>query len=56
MRSFKQVYFSITLALIFTLPVSAQMGIVSYWSFDAGSGDVVEDIAGNNDCIIKKDP
>ena len=56
MRSFKQVYFSITLALIFTLPVSAQMGIVSYWSFDAGSGDIVEDIAGNNDCIIKKDP
>ena len=56
MRSFKQVCFSITLALIFTLPVSAQMGIVSYWSFDAGSGDIVEDITGNNDCIIKKDP
>ena len=56
MRPYQQACFSVTLALMFTLPVLAQMGIVSYWSFDAGSGDVVEDIACNNDCIIKKDP
>ena len=56
MRPYQQACFSVTLALMFTLPVLAQMGIVSYWNFDEGSGAVVHDIAGNNDCGIKKDP
>ena len=56
MRPYQQACFSVTLALIFTLPALAQMGIVSYWDFDEGKGDVVHDIAGNNDCTIKKDP
>jgi len=56
MRPYQQACFSVTLALMFTLPVLAQMGIVSYWNFDEGSGAVVHDIAGNNDCVIKKDP
>ena len=56
MRPYQQACFSVTLALIFTLPALAQMGIVSYWDFDEGKGDVVHDIAGNNDCTIKKIP
>ena len=59
MKFLTVVYLSITLALIFARPLLAQdvqAGLVSYWNFDEGTGDIVNDIVGNNDCTIKNKP
>jgi hypothetical protein len=59
MKALIVVYLSIALALIFTPPVSAQnlnAGIVAYYSFDDGAGDVVKDIVGNNNGTINGTP
>ena len=59
MKFLTVVYLSITLALIFARPLLAQdvqAGLVSYWNFDEGTGDIINDIVGNNDGTINGTP
>lgn len=59
MKSLTVVYLSITLALIFAPSLFAQdvqTGLVSYWNFDEGTGDIINDIVGNNDGTINGAP